>query len=98
MILQFLVALVGEKLSLGDGTKNLLLNANHKKASHHAQELVLGAKKIQPFLPKSNRRIKKGEAEEKASYFLLSARKSSLLCQLPERFSFPTELRVGRPQ
>jgi hypothetical protein len=78
--------------------KNLLLNANHKKASHHAQELVLGAKNIQPFLPKSNRRIKKGEAEEKASYFLLSARKSSLLCQLPERFSFPTELRVGCPQ
>jgi hypothetical protein len=49
VISQFLVALIGEKLSLGDGTKNLLLNANHKKASHHAQELVLGAKKSNPF-------------------------------------------------
>jgi hypothetical protein len=78
--------------------ENLLLNAKHKIASHLAQELVLGAKTIQPFLPKSNSQIKKGEAEEKASYFLLSARKSSLLCQLPERFSFPTELRDGCPQ
>ncbi len=39
----------------------------------------IGCQKIQPFLPQSNCRIKKGETEEKASYFLLSARKSSLL-------------------
>jgi hypothetical protein len=39
----------------------------------------IGHQKIQPFLPQSNRRIKKGETEEKASYFLLSARKSTLL-------------------
>ncbi len=51
----------------------------YKKASHLSQELVLGSKKIQPFLPQSNCRIKKGETKEKASYFLLSARKSSLL-------------------
>jgi hypothetical protein len=51
----------------------------YKKASHLSQELVLDAKKIQPFLPQSNRQIKKRETEEKASYFLLSARKSSLL-------------------
>jgi hypothetical protein len=42
----------------------------------------IGRQKIQPFLPQSNRQIKKGETEEKASYFLLSARKSSLLCKI----------------
>jgi hypothetical protein len=45
----------------------------------------IGRQKIQPFLPQSNRRIKKGETEEKASYFLLSARKSSLLCKITRK-------------
>ncbi len=45
----------------------------------------IGRRKIQPFLPQSNRRIKKGETEEKASYFLLSARKSSLLRKITRK-------------
>ncbi len=45
----------------------------------------IGRQKIQHFLPQSNRRIKRGETEEKASYFLLSERKSSLFCKITRK-------------
>ncbi len=98
MISQFLVALIGEKLSLRYGTKNLLFKTNHKKVSHLALELVWAQKKFHPFLPQSNQRIKKGEIEERAFYFLLIAKKSSLLCKLQESISLRTELHVGCQQ
>ncbi len=63
-----------------------------KKTSHLAQELVLDTNKIStPFSPHPSSRIKKGEIEENASYYLLSAKKSSQLCKLQERFSLRNE-------
>jgi hypothetical protein len=51
VISQFLVALIGEKLSLLYGTKNLLFNVNHKKVSHLALELVWAPTKFPPLSP-----------------------------------------------
>jgi hypothetical protein len=66
--------------------------ADCKKISHLAQELVLDTNKIStPFSPNPSLQIKKGEIEENASYYLLSAKKSYLLCKLQERFSLHNE-------
>ena len=69
-----LVALVGEKLALGDCTKNLLLNANHKKAFHYPQELVLGAKKSSAFsspYAKCSPRLKSSPKKKKMRKLLI---------------------------
>ncbi len=66
--------------------------ADCKKKSHLVQELVSDTNKIStPFSPNPTSRIKKGEIEENASYYLLSAKKSSLLRKLQERLSLCKE-------
>ncbi len=48
MVSQFLVALVGEKLSLGDGTKNLLFDVSqHRIDVHELQRAAEGGEGIQ---------------------------------------------------